>query len=233
MLYTEKLAFILLNILTFYIFPVCAESEIIQLPKISIMPGMRTQWASEYMIYNGFPMSIRNFRVGKTEKEVLRYYESIWKVNSLVEIRRDRVGDEWVIGYKKKDFYYTVQVKNISGESEGSLVVTRLSPVKKHDSKFPLMPGSRILTHIHSYDQGIRAETITIGSARSVGIANDWYVERMVNEGWIRQEFVKTDGISMKLLEFQRGKELCQIRILPKSPLNEYRSLILVNWVKG
>ena len=209
-----------------------ADIENIVLPRIKPMPGMKTEWAAEKMIYNGTPMSVQNFRTNRTEDEVIQFYTSAWKSNLLAEVSKNRVGDEWVIGYGKDDYYYSVQVKNASGGSEGSLVVTSSREINEKIS-LPMLPGGRMISRIQSLDLGVHAETLTIGSRQSISSALNWYDAELKRAGWIKQDVDSQGNQKVLISEYQRNKEQCQVRSISAGVKDEFTSILQITWIKG
>lgn len=211
-----------------------AETKIenIVLPRIKLMPDMKAEWAAERMIYNGTPMSIRNYRTNRTGEEVMQFYSSAWKSELLAVVSKTRVDDEWVIGYGKDNYYYSVQVKNDGKGSVGSLVVTSSKYLEKK-TEFPIFPGANVLTSIHNLDHGVHAETIILGSRGSMSSVMGWYDSELKRAGWVKQE---RDGmVSPKLMfdEYQKKNQQCQLRAIPASQLKGFTAVVQIIWIKG
>lgn len=203
----------------------------IKLPVFDIMTGMKVQWVAEKIIYNGHPMSIQSYLSIRNAKDVMRYFESKWKIKGLGELKYNTVGKDYTIGFVNNAYSYSVQARDAPGGSKGTLVITRNKAIKQSKTKFPMLPDGYILSRIHSIDIGIKSETITVSSYRSAQMSKQWYRSKMLRNGWIAQPSVikKTNAI----LEFQKGKELCQLTFIGKSPVREHNSMVMIHWIKG
>ena len=203
----------------------------IEMPLFDVMSGMKTEWVAEKMVYNGHPMSIQNFMSNRNSKDVMRHFESKWKVKGLGELKYQVVGDEFTLGFVNNGYSYSVQSRDIPGGSVGSLVVTRDKIFSQSDIKFPIQPNAHVVSRIHSLDLGVRSETITLSSYHSASMNKQWYRSQLPRNGWVGM------GNTMKLqgsvLEYQKGKQMCQITFINKSPVREHRSMVLIHWIKG
>lgn len=206
-----------------------------ELPVLDIMPGMRLEWVARNMIYNGIPMSIRRFSIGSSATTVMHYYASRWKGKGAVRVAHSKTGQFEVIGVGHRQFYDTVQVRDVDGGSEGVLVVPRFLRASEYDfsSKFPLPPETDLLTKVESVDAGVKAETLVLKSRRSVHFNATWMETTLIRQSWTLQSTVSRSAGNRRQLNFQRGSQRCQITISAKNDRTGLGVLILVNWVKG
>lgn len=217
--------------------PVCAYTDGFdqKLPVAEVMPEMRAEWAAEHMLYNGMPMSIRNFTVGRPAKDILDYYERKWKIRTQGKAIRSEVGEFETVGAAMDGYYYTLQVRDTNRGAQGSLVVTPPpdSVEPNRETAFPLMPGTEILSKIESLDRGTRAETLVTMSQRSATSSEAWLSDELNRQGWSRQSASEPADASGRVLNFQRGKEFCQVTVTANSPEHNGHTMVLINWVKG
>lgn len=207
----------------------------VELDPVDVMPDMEVEWVGRQMVYNGVPMSIRNFKTSKSSDDVLRYYERIWQAKSTGRPIRSKHGEFETIGLKDREFYYTVQARDGGHGSEGTLVVTsaldRYAP--NRDTEFPLVPGATVITKIDALDRGVRAETLILVSERPIQAVDAWFQDALAREGWLRQSFSEAEMGKQRVLHFQRASQVCQVTVVGDGPLHDGRTMVLVNWVKG
>lgn len=208
------------------------DLEKIALPVFEPMPGMKTEWVSERMVYNDLPMSIRNFHSNRNANDVMHYFESQWKLDGFGQIKAEKVGEDWTLGHEVKGHIYSIQVHDIPGGSEGSLIVSTAQPLGPEKLQFPILPNAMVITHIHNLDLGIAAETFTLSSARSNLDIRSWYEAEMRRNGWTLQEYGTPEERAMQI-EYQKGKQLCRITFMNESPVQGHRSLVMIHWIKG
>jgi len=203
----------------------------INLPLFDVMHGMKTEWVAKKMIYNGQPMSIQNFSINRSPKDVVRHFESRWKVQGMGQLKHQKIGDELTIGFVDRGYTYSVQVRENKSGSVGSLVVTRNKEFKQTKIQFPIYPDSQVVSRIHSVDMGVKSETITLSSYRSASMQKQWYRSILQRNGWIGQEgSAENRG---QTLEYQKGKELCQLIFMGKNTIKDNRSIVMIHWIKG
>jgi len=203
----------------------------VHLPLFDIMPGMKAVWVAEKMIYNGQPMSIQNYKSNRRAKDVMRFFESRWKIKGFGELKYQTLGKDLTVGISRNGYTYSVQAHNIPGGSEGALVVTRDKGFVQTKTKFPLLPDAHIVSRIHNLDMGIKSETLTVSTYRSAVSNKQWYQSNLPRTGWIGQRSMQNSGGDT--LEFQKGKQICQLRFVNKSPVREHRSMVMIHWIKG
>lgn len=206
------------------------------LPVMELMPDMQAEWAAQQLVYNGVPMSIRNFASGQSSEEVLGFYERNWKDLGSEEISYSRVEDFDSVGIKSRDYFYSVRARDTDQGSEGSLVVSRaLDQVANagRSTEFPIVPGSEIVSTIEALDRSTRAETIVSTNLRSVDSNEIWFQSQLTRDGWAEERLAAPLDGERRVITFQKGKQLCQITLIGNSPENPGRTLVLVHWIKG
>lgn len=207
-----------------------------QLPVIELMPDMQAEWAGERLVYNGVPMSIRNFASRQPAKEVLGYYERNWKERDSDQVSYSRVEDFDSIGFKSRDHFYSVRARDTDYGSEGSLVVSlALEEVEDpgRTTEFPIVPGSEIVSTIEAVDRSTRAETIVSTNLRTVGSNEIWFQSQLTRNGWVQERLGTPLPGERRVITFQKGKQLCQITLIGDNPEHPGRTLVLVHWIKG
>lgn len=207
-----------------------------KLPVIELMPDMQAEWAGERLVYNGVPMSIRNFASRQPAKEVLGHYERNWKERGSEQISYSRVEDFDSVGIKSRDHFYSVRARDTEYGSEGSLVVSvALDDVADagRSTEFPIVPGSEIVSTIEALDRSTRAETVVSTNLRSVGSNEVWFQSQLTRDGWVQERLGAPLEGERRVITFQKGKQLCQITLIGDSPEHPGRTLVLVHWIKG
>ena len=217
--------------------PVLARDALSQkLPVIEPMPEMDAQWAGERLVYNGVPMSIRNFASRRPAQDVLNHYERMWKSRGSDQISHSRVEDFDSVGFKGREYFYSVRVRNTQFGSEGSLVVSRaldrVEDAGRH-TEFPIVPGSEIVSTIEALDRRTRAETVVSTNGRSVSSNEMWFRRQLSGEGWAEERLAEQLPGARRVITFQRGTQLCQITLIGDSPQHPGRTVVLVHWIKG
>ncbi len=225
---------IISGFLSFMLVTLSAQAEDLSglhMPEFETMPGMKVEWVAEKMIYNGHPMTIRNFSSNRNADGVMKHYASRWKVQGHGELKYSRVGEDLTIGYVHNGYSYSVQARDEPGGSKGSLVVTRNKEFKQRAVKFPVHPDAHMLSRIHSIDMGSRSETLTLSTYHPVSIHRQWYRATLSRKGWQAQDTMPSSG--QTVLAYQKGKSLCQLTFIDKSPVPNHRSMVMIHWIKG
>ncbi len=212
-------------------------SDLLQqkMPIIEIMPEMNAEWVAEQIVYNGIPMSIKNFKSTKTVKEVVEFYKDHWRNQGADEINQQTK----TIGTEIDGYYYSVQVEKMGLGSEGTMTVTPALLDSDRvqissETSFPFAPDSQIISRVESIDLGIKSETIMAINQRSVSNNESWLNIELSGQGWKRLEVdTAVNSQQNQLVTFQRGKEMCQVTVIGDDPKFKGSSIILVNWTKG
>lgn len=206
-----------------------------KLPVMEVIPGMHLEWIAEQIVMNGLPMSIRGFTSDKTPDEVLQFYERKWKARGLAQTAKSDYGDAKTVGMEYRSHYYSVQVEERSFGSEGVLTVSQafseLNPDK--ETRFPLAPGSEVVSKVESRDLAARAETLVVTNRSSVASNASYFKTALSRDGWVQQSFAAEAPAGERVLNFQRGSHLCQVTIVKHSPQYPGRTVVLVHWIKG
>lgn len=209
-----------------------------RLPSFKIMHGMSAQWVAEKMSYNGLPMSVQTFATSRSVQEVLSFYDHRWKSLLGGQISRSRSGEFETVGVQQGDYFLSVQARPAQKGSEGTLVVSATPQSRKYSrderTRFPLVPGSDLVSKIESMDAGIRAETLVIVNDRSAKSNDVWLSAALNRKGWAKQKLsTEQQGFTERVLNFQKGSQLCQVAVVENSPEHQGRTMMLVNWIKG
>ena len=207
-----------------------------KLPKFELVPGMQTKWIARQMAMNGVPMSVQAFTVKRSADDVLNYYEHQWKTKGLARVIRNEYDGEKSIGLEHRGNYFTVQAHDSKSGSEGMLTVSQTisDATISTDTKFPLMSGSQVMTKIDSNDFGQIAETLMVENNHSVSSNENHFISALQNNGWVKQSYSENKNKSTgKVLNFQKGNQLCQITIAKQAIQNgASRTSVVVNWIK-
>ncbi len=204
----------------------------VRLPELELMQGMEASWAAERMAMNGVPMSIRTFTSGRSAQRVLEFYERRWQKNGLTP-KREAFDGYRTIGAAREDLYFSVQVRDSRGGSEGRITVSRRDYAGDKKTRFPLPRRTQTVSKIDSLDAGTRAESIVAYAPGSALENASWFTNELARQGWSRDPYVPEDTVSEKVLAFQRDTEMCQVTLVPNQPGHRGKTMLLIHWIKG
>lgn len=228
----KKSLIIICLLLVFPVYSVQAEDlSRMELPLFDIMHGMKVEWVAKKMVYNGHPMTIQNFKAHRKAEDIMQHYESRWKVKGLGKLKHQVVGDQLTIGFESRGYSYSVQAKDVPGGSQGTLVVTRNKAYQEKSMQLPVHPDAKVVSRIHSVDDKIRSETLTVSSSHAVALNKHWYRSALSRNGWVGQSTLSPTN--EQVIMYQKGKELCQLTFIDKSPVRDHRSMVMIHWIKG
>lgn len=209
-----------------------ADPLSITLPELEVMDGMQASWAAERMAMNGVPMTIRTFTSHRSAERVLSFYEKRWLAVGLTP-RRTGYGEYQTIGAANDEVFFSVQVRDERGGSEGRITVSRRDHAGSKRTEFPLPRRTETVSKIDSLDAGTRAESIVAYAPGSPLENATWFERELVRQGWSRDPYVTEDTTSEKVLAFQRNAELCQLTLVPNQPGYRGKTMLLIHWIKG
>ncbi len=206
------------------------------LPQIKGLPGMELQWIGRHMVINGVPTSMRAFHSKQSSEQILNAYQYRWKARGLGQVAVSSFDDNKSVGMEYRGHYYSVQVNDSNGGSEGVLTVSLsdLAAGPDFSTDFPLPYSSKVEQKIESLDNGVRAETLVVTSEQGVGSTAAFVQANLTREGWVEQNFAKSaESFSQYVLNYQRGRELSQIVILGNSPAFPDKTMMTIHWIKN
>lgn len=207
------------------------DTPIKTLPEVELMPKLDGEWAAERMTMNGIPASIRTISGSLSANEVIAYYEQTWRRDGKAVDKR-REGEWQVIAADLGDHFVTLRVQPRAGGSIGAIVVSA-DPgryIAKRETEFPLPRSVTMISHQSYLDAGVRAESITLRSPRSVNSERLAMQDELLRAGWAtvmdRPASAVADGY---LMEFNKTKQYAQI-FLARDPAGSGQTLIMVTW---
>ncbi|OUS31237.1 hypothetical protein A9Q99_04360 [Gammaproteobacteria bacterium 45_16_T64] len=213
--------------------PKSYDPLVTKLPGIPVIPGATWQWVGVQMAINGIPMSIKTFEYKGTERQLERYYVSLWKSKGHGQYKAKDWGRYKIIGHELDGFYSTVQYRKEGKVIRGKLVVTEIATRhrNKQGTQVPKPPASNVISVVESRDAGKRSETVTFDSNKDVDFNIRYYENQYKNENWglvFSQDVYRRSSVR----HFQKGSQLVQVtvKLLPGQPKN--KSHIMVHWIK-
>ncbi len=204
----------------------------VELPELDEMKGMETSWAAQKMAMNGVPMSIKTFTSRRSAEKVLAYYEREWRESGLTP-RREGYGKYQTLGAGDDDVFFSVQVRDHRGGSEGRITVSRKVDDPSRETAFPLPQRTQTVSKIDSLDAGTRAESIVAYAPGSPLQNEEWFRRELERQGWAFDHYANESDAAQKVLAFARDAELCQLTLVPDQPGYRGKTMLLIHWVKG
>lgn len=204
----------------------------IDLPALETMKGMNASWAAEKMAMNGVPMTIKTFASNRSAEKVLAFYEKRWLAAGL-KPRRAEFGEYDTIGAGDDDVYFSIQVRDAGGGSDGRITVSQPGFDANTSTDFPLPRRTETVSKIDSIDSGTRAESI-VAYAPGGPLENiNWFERELGRQGWSKDPYMPDDGAAEKIIAFQRNSELCQLTLVPNRPGYRGKTMLVIHWIKG
>ncbi len=197
-------------------------------------------WVAQNMTQNGVPMKIQTFSSKLDAQSIAKFYISAWSKNGGPEPVVNKANEWTIIGKIQRGYVLTVQAKktkNGSG-SEGFLAVsTLISSIKsdsiRSDTKFPRLPGTKMMSDTRSLDSGRAGKTLILKNDHSVGSNTSFYLSNLKSKGWsidpMTERASRTSGHSAYLY-FNRNDESITLTITRIQ--HETGSSIVVNITK-
>lgn len=202
------------------------------LPELDEMVGMQTSWAAQKMAMNGVPMSIKTFTSRRSAEKVLAFYENEWREAGLTP-RREGYGDYQTLGAATDNVFFSVQVRDHRGGSEGRITVSSKDLKPNRETAFPLPRRTSTVSKIDSLDAGTRAESIVAYAPGSSLQNEQWFRRELARQGWSFDRYTNESAAAEKVLAFQRNTEFCQLTLVPDQPGHRGKTMLLIHWIKG
>ena len=189
-----------------------------ELPDVPAPPQGDMWWISKSMRMNGLPMTLKNFRSKLTLDAVCEYYRVNAGARLTNEIQAHRRGDWSVLSIRSQRHAVTIQVRPTQLGSEGTITVSPLPETfrVKLETTFP-RPDTTSVINLQEYDDaGVRAEHISLTSARSVAIEAQAFVEKLHRGRWqiILREPMQTISRG-QVIEAQKGVQHALLSLMP------------------
>jgi hypothetical protein len=168
--------------------PAGAMAQEMDCPKFP-EPKARVQWVSQYMVYNGVPMSIKRFDSEQKPEQILAFYRQAWKNGPAGSAPLEYTVDPWqTIASARGKCFFTVQVQAAGkGGSTGLLSATQAPDqprVIDSDKALPMMSGSTVINDIEHHDDGKNARTLLLTNTFSAESNADFYRQTLIDQGW-------------------------------------------------
>ena len=206
-----------------------------KLPDVPAPPQGEVWWISKSMRMNGLPMTLKNFRSRLSAEAVCDYYRFNARTRAGNEVLPSRSGDWSVLSIKSRNDLVTIQVRPTLLGSEGT--ITGSPPPEairtKVETRFP-RPATSSVVNLQEYDDaGMRAEHISMTSARSVGVEAQAFVQKLHRDGWqiiLREPMQATPR--GQLIEAQKGAQHALLSLMPDNSRPGVTAIVVV-WRKS
>jgi len=151
-------------------------------------PKAKVEWVSQYMIYNGVPMSIKRFDSEQKPEAILAFYRQAWGNGKPADMPKEYMAGPWqTIAALRGKCFFTVQVQPAGTGSTGMLSATQ-APDKPRvipaDKAVPMMQGSTIVNDIDHVDDGKNARTLLLTNGFSAESNASFYRQQLGDQGW-------------------------------------------------
>ncbi len=205
----------------------------VKLPDVPVPPGATWFWGGQHMSYNGIPMSIKIFEYFGDERDVVDFYNNLWKSSAHGHTSVKNYGLYRIMGYEARGFYISVQFRQEGSFVKGKITTTE-TPGKRRPSfktRLPKPPSAEVVNVVENLDGGQRTETVTIHSNKPVSYNAQYYARELKRLGWALV-YQKGDGRNTVINHYQKSSQLLQITIKKLTVNDTNRSHILIHWMK-
>ena len=137
------------------------------------------------MTLNGVPAAIRSLSNAQSPEQVANFYRQSWAEPG--EIIERKHGDWQILSTKHKGNFVSLHLKPNGLGTEGVLVIST-DPQEHLDnaqSSLPIPRSFKVLGRQGHLDGGNHAETITLSSNNSVGVARSELLTSFTSDGWV------------------------------------------------
>lgn len=166
---------------------VSAHADELNCPKFP-EPEARLQWVAPYMIFNGVPMSVKQFDSERPPAAILAFYRRVWAAGPQGPAAVEGSVEPWqTISVARGDCFFTVQVQRAGRGSTGLLSMTEMREQPRiidSDRALPMLSGSTVINDIEHRDEGKNARTLVLRNTFSPEANADFYRRSFEDKGW-------------------------------------------------
>jgi len=216
-----------------------------KLPQFPFPNDERVVVVSDYMIFNGVPMSAYKINSIKSVEEFLDFYKNKWsgtRGNGMpgYKIVEDEDAGIVLMSRLEDGAMYTVQVNTTSlNELDVTLGVSLIPSVSSFPELgkgFPLMGKSTVINDIINIDNGVKARTLLIEISGSAYTVKNFYQGRIKSLGWSQAKPSPSSNYDKNakddhVLFFYKDDQEMQIVIVRKSR-SETVATVLITGLK-
>ena len=204
------------------------------LPDLASPPQGEARWVARSMRMNGLPMTLKTFESRLSSDAVLSHYESQASLAGSSEVRRSENPPWHVLMLKSRKYFITVHAREVTGGSEGTILVSPAPDTSVMNAKtsFPMLSSTRIVSLQQYDDDGSESEHISLSSSREPFTELQDFSQLLIREGWVvvdtRPTVEMTRGF---VLEVQRETEHALLVIGPNAA-RPSTTAIVIAWKK-
>ncbi|PCJ15530.1 MAG: hypothetical protein COB04_13015 [Gammaproteobacteria bacterium] len=206
-----------------------------ELPRFPAPPHTISSWVAKDIVVNNSPMSIKEFNYPGSAEQFEEFYKQQWPGPFF---NKSRLGDETLLGYVKKPYYYSLRYKSRFGQLTGQMIVSKVDAKSNRGlrTELPLPLGSTIRQVILAKDRNIYSESITVNNRLSINGNARFMISELQLQGWrpddntiTRQQLNKNDNVQ---LELSRPPSRIQITLSKQPNPSELTTQMLIHWIK-
>ena len=205
------------------------------LPKFPTPPNTTSNWIAKNVVVNNTPMSFKEFIYPGSKTQFEAFYQQQWPGPFF---NKSRMGEETLLGYVKKPYYYSIRFKERLGRITGQMIISKViaQTQQRLSTQLPLPMGSTIKQIIHARDNGKLSESITVSNRLSKNGNARYMLMELGHLGWRTskgsQNIDKMGGNRTLQLDFEKHSSLIQITLSAMQSPTDQSTQMLIHWVK-
>lgn len=233
--FRPRILFSLFAALALHCGTIFASPLLQELPKFPTPPNTTSNWIAKNVVVNNTPMSFKEFIYPGSKGQFEGFYQQQWPGPFF---NKTHYGEETLLGYVKKPYYYSIRFKERLGRITGQMIISKVEAQTQQrlSTQLPLPMGSTIKQIIHAKDAGKLSESITVTNRLSKNGNARYMLMELGHLGWRTrggsQNIDKMGGIRTIQLELEKHSSLIQITLSEKQSPIDQSTQMLIHWVK-